>query len=501
MTLLAKHLKTTGLGKYICAGVMAASLCTAVCAVPTLIGAEGELVGESNVAVQQLKAQGRAFASVVKKVSPAIVHIKVEKAAKQTRLNGGPTAREDLLRRFFGDKFQKQPGQRSSPQRQPKDYIQQGQGSGFIVSADGYILTNSHVVQGSRTITVVTNDEREWQATVVGTDPESDIAVIKIEGSSLPYVELGSSQKMEVGEWILALGSPFGFSQSVTAGIISAKGRDAVGITSYENFIQTDAAINPGNSGGPMINMDGQVVGMNTAIYSRSGGSMGIGFAIPVEMIKPIAEQLKTHGSVQRGFLGVRIQDLDNELAEDFGLADKHGALIADVMPDSPAKASGMQQGDIVISFNSHAIDDMQEFRRRVAMVSPGEKVTMVVIRGGAEKSLQVIIGKRDEGPVAKLSLSSEKILGMEITPLATDVAENMNLSHGVVVSKILENSSAARAGIREGQVVLSVQQKAVHSPEEFVAATQEALSKKSRVLMLVHDGTAARYVLVKETK
>ena len=443
-----------------------------------------------NPAVESLKQQGKAFASIIKAVGPAVVNIQVEKKVSQVAMRP-PQLQGDLFEELFKRRF----GQ----QAPPKDHVQQGQGSGFFVSADGYILTNNHVIEDANRITVRTDDEQEWEASLVGTDPQSDIALIRVNGSNFTHLKFGSSKDIQIGEWVLALGSPFGFNRSVTAGIVSALGRDSVGIVDYENFIQTDAAINPGNSGGPLVNLDGEVVGINSAIYSRSGGSMGIGFAIPVDMVKPIYQQLKSSGSVERGFLGVVIQDLDKELAEDFGLDSKQGALISNVMPDSPADQAGLQQGDVVISFNGTPVKAMQEFRRRVAMVRPGEKIEMQVMRSGKEVSVAVIIGKREQPEALAQQKQSQEVLGIEVAQLDKDVAESMGVDHGVVIKKIEANSSAARAGIRVGQVVLSVQHQDVHTVKDFHAKMKAALDDKGRATLLLHNGTAAHYTVLKQ--
>ena len=419
-----------------------------------------------------------------------MVNIQVEKKVSQVAMRP-PQLDGDMFEELFKRRF----GQKTPP----RDQIQQGQGSGFFVSADGYILTNNHVIEDASRISVRTDDEQEWEATLIGTDPQSDIALIRVNGSDFTYLDFGSSKDIQIGEWVLALGSPFGFNRSVTAGIVSALGRDSVGIVDYENFIQTDAAINPGNSGGPLVNLDGQVVGINSAIYSRSGGSMGIGFAIPVDMVKPIYQQLKSSGSVERGFLGVVIQDLDKELAEDFGLESKHGALISNVMPDSPADKAGLKQGDVVVTFNGQAVKAMQEFRRRVAMVRPGEKIDMQVMRDGEEIAVSVIIGKREQPEKVAQQKQAEEVLGIEVARLDKEIAESMGVDHGVVIKKIEANSSAARAGIRVGQVILSVQHQDVHTVKDFHDKMKVALADKGRATLLLHNGSAAHYTVLKQ--
>ena len=471
-----------------------ALICTALLAFGSslLLAQESERSVDS--AVEHLKQQSKAFSGIVKNVAPAVVYIQVEKSAQQT-MQAGPGMGPDMLRKFFE---QHQRGRPGLPDPAPREYIQRGQGSGFVVSADGYILTNNHVIEDAKSITVYTHDEQEWTAELVGTDPESDVALLKIKASDLPSLKLGSSQKLEIGEWVLALGSPFGFTKSVTAGIVSAKGRDRVGIVDYENFIQTDAAINPGNSGGPLVNLDGEVVGINTAIYSRSGGSMGIGFAIPMDMVKPIFNQLKEKGAVTRGFLGVMIQEIDKDLAESFGLNNKKGALVSQVMPDSPAEKGGLKQGDVVIAFKGKPVKSMQAFRRSVAMVEPGEKVAMRIMRDNEEKELNIIIGKRSSDLAQKDSSINKNELGLQLRSLTKDVAEAMGLEHGVLISGVEANSAAARAGLRTGEVILSVQRKTITQVKQAHAAINKALESKGRVLLLIHNGQGARYTIVK---
>ena len=475
------------------------SVCAALCLATTTLFPVQSFAADADAAasIEHLRHQSKAFASIVKQVGPAVVNIQVEKKA-QTSSHPGGGMDQDMLRRFFQDQLR---GRRGAPPTMPREYVQRGQGSGFIVSPDGYILTNNHVIEQASKITVLTDDEKEWTASLVGTDPESDVALIKIEGSNLPSLAFGESQSLDIGEWVLALGSPFGFSRSVTAGIVSAKGRDRVGIVDYENFIQTDAAINPGNSGGPLVNLDGQVIGINTAIYSRSGGSMGIGFAIPIDMVKPIFEQLKEKGSVERGFIGVMIQDIDNELAEGFGLESKQGTLISEVMADSPAEKAGLKQGDVVVSFNGAMIKTMQEFRRRVAMVRPGQEVPIMVLRNGEETALHIMVGKREASDLAQHSQQQMETHGLQLSALSDDVAEAMNLDYGVMVSGVTPNSAAARAGLNPGDVLLSIERKRLTTVKEAYAALQQAFKAKGKALILVHDGNGARYGVLKEEK
>jgi serine protease Do len=333
-------------------------------------------IAENN-GVESLKKIGRAFTSVAKKVSPAVVYIKVEKdlASPGYRKNIPKTWPNIRSRRFTF-----------------------GQGSGFLVSKDGYILTNSHVVENADHIKVRLNDGNEIEAKIIGTDPKSEVAVIKIPGKDLPFIEMGDSEKLEIGEWVIAVGNPFGLSKSITAGIVSAKGRNSVGLADYENFIQTDAAINPGNSGGPLIDLDAKVIGINTAIFSQNGGNMGIGFAIPINMAKSIMEQLIANGKVTRGFLGILMQEVNPELAERFELKTKKGVLISRVIPDSPADKSGLKIGDIIIKLEDKSVSDINAFRNSIAMLTPGTEKEITVNRDGKNTAITVKIGINNLG-------------------------------------------------------------------------------------------------------
>ncbi|MFQ5902242.1 MAG: Do family serine endopeptidase, partial [Candidatus Binatia bacterium] len=313
-------------------------------------------------AIENLRETGKAFAAVARKISPAVVFIKVEK----TVTGGSPFSPsmpfgDEFFRHFFGEPF---------PYRQPPRQRQRivGQGSGFIISSDGYIVTNNHVVGDADKVIVGLIDGREFTAKTIGTDPHTDVAVIKIEAKYLPVLPLGDSDALEVGEWVLAIGNPFGLSHTLTAGIVSAKGRSSIGITDYEDFIQTDAAINPGNSGGPLINLEGRAVGINTAIFSQTGGYMGIGFAIPINMAKSIRDQLIKHGSVTRGYLGIMIQDITPALAKTFGLDTTKGVLISEVTKGSPAGMAGLARGDVIVEFNGHPVEKVGPFHNEVAL-------------------------------------------------------------------------------------------------------------------------------------
>jgi len=444
--------------------------------------------------LDNLRNLGTDFAEIVEKVSPAVVFIKVEQEVKgQPMLNYGKQSpnnpfdlfNDEFMRRYFGQQFQ----QRQSP---PQRVI--GQGSGFIISKDGYILTNNHVAGKADKITVKLNDGREFDAKLVGADSHSDVAVIKIEADNLPTLPFGDSDNLRVGEWVLAFGNPFGLSHTVTAGIVSAKGRSGVGITDYEDFIQTDAAINPGNSGGPLINLNGQVVGINTAIFSKSGGYMGIGFTIPINMVKVIHDQLIAHGEVTRGYLGVNIQDLTPELAKSFGLKDKKGILVADVVKDSPADNSGIKRGDVILKMNNNDVVDAGKFRNQIALILPGHKIHLVLWRKNGQQSVSVDIGKRPESDPAK-SADSERLskLGIAVTNLIPSLAEQFGYQgeSGVLITDVDRDSIAAWSGLRPGMLIQEVNQHPVKKVGEFL----ERLPQKGNVLLLIKAGPQTLFI------
>ena len=453
--------------------------------------------------IANLRETGKAFRQVAKQVSPAVVYIKVEKAVQSQSsgadLFGGSPFGDEFFRRFFGEQFRQNQPQQKRQQQTPKRQ-QSGQGSGFIISADGYIMTNNHVVGDADKVTVQLQDGGEYTATIVGTDPPTDVAIIKIESEQkLPFLPLGNSDNLEVGDWVLAFGNPFGLSHTLTAGIVSAKGRSGIGLNDYENFIQTDAAINPGNSGGPLVNIDGEVVGMNTAIFSRSGGYMGIGFAIPINMASTIHQQLVDHGEVTRGQLGVLIQDLTKDLADSFGIDQRQGVLIAQVMEGSAAEKAGLQQGDIILKLNGKKVNNVAKFRNKIAMTRPDSKVKFTVLHKGKKKKVVATIGAMKTDHDGR-QISSDQLpkLGMRLQKLTPDLAEQFgyeNLS-GVLVTAVDANSLAANAGIKRGSLIEEVDHVAVTSPKQVKKLIKE--SKRDKVLMLVRSGKGSRYLALK---
>ncbi len=454
-----------------------------------------------SAAMARLEATSQAFVEVTERVSPAVVFIQVEKTvmpvAGNGQLPGGLD--EEMLKRFFGDKLPELQRPRNQGGSMPRTV---GQGSGFIVSDDGYILTNNHVVSDAEKVRVTLSDGRKFDATVVGTDPRSDVAVIRIEADDLPTLEMGSSDDLKVGQWVLAVGSPFGLSGSVTSGIVSAKGRSRVGIVDYENFIQTDAAINPGNSGGPLLNLRGEVIGINTAIASRSGTYNGIGFAIPIDMAGNIYQQIVNNGSVTRGFLGIAIQQLTPELADSFGLAGKQGVLVGDVTANSPARQAGLEAGDVIVEFNGKSVERVGAFRNRVAATEPEVSVPITVLRDGKEIDLSVTLGKLDSEVTlaSTTNIAAKSRLGLSVRSLNAQEAEKLGVGSGdgVVIASVDPGSSAAQAGLRPGMVITEVNRQAVTSESDY--RDQVDAAEGETVLLRVRDKEMSRFVAVKKS-
>jgi len=447
--------------------------------------------------IENLRQTGQAFRAVAKQVSPAVVFIKVEQTTESRTPQGfNSPFDDDFFRRFFGapPDFHGQ-----QPQQQPRKHHARGQGSGFIISADGVIMTNNHVVENADKISVQMLDGREFEAKTLGTDPASDVAIIKIEAKNLPYLKLGDSDKLEVGDWVLAFGNPFGLSHTLTAGIVSAKGRSGIGLNDYENFIQTDAAINPGNSGGPLVNLDGEVVGMNSAIYSRSGGYMGIGFAIPINMAAQIRDQLIEHGKVVRGQLGVYIQELTKDLADSFGIDETKGLLVSRVMEGTAAEKAGLKQGDIILRRDGQPVGKLSEFRNGIAMTPPGTEIKLDILRDGKQKSVTVEIGTLSAKEAATESgAPTESGLGLSLQPLTPEIADQLGYQDqkGVLVAGVEPDSPAAAAGIERGDLIQEVNRKPVTSPEEVSKAL--AGGKEKPALLLIRHGESTRYLALK---
>ncbi len=427
------------------------------------------------------------FTELVDKLGPAVVNISTtQRKAQRRSLPKGfemPDIPEDspfndFLRRFFGE-------------GENEEFDAQSLGSGFIVSDDGYVVSNYHVIKEAEEIVVRLSDRREFRAEVIGTDERSDIALLKIEASKLPSVQLGQSQDLRVGEWVLAIGSPFGFEHSVTAGIVSAKGR-SLPSENYVPFIQTDVAINPGNSGGPLFNLKGDVVGVNSQIYSRTGGFMGLSFAIPVDVVMNVVEQLKNQGRVTRGWLGVLIQDVTYELAESFGMRRPRGALVAKVLPESPAEQAGFQVGDIVLEFDGKAVGHSSDLPPIVGSTPVGRDVPVEILREGGSKELSVKIAELPNeeelelASAARPGTASERRLGVTVRDLTAEQRKELQLeSHGVMVRDVGQGA-AARAGIRQGDVILLVNNVRVKDSDHFKKLAEE-LPEGKPVPVLVH--------------
>jgi len=382
----------------------------------------------------------------------------------------------------------------------PHQFKQRGLGSGVIVSSDGYILTNNHVVGHADEIHVTLLDKREFTAKVIGKDPKTDLALIKIDTKQpLPSASLGDSEQTEVGDWVVAIGSPFGFNLTVTSGIVSAKGRALGG--NYDNFIQTDASINPGNSGGPLFNTDGQVIGINTAIYSSTGSNAGIGFAIPIDIAKSVMEQLKDRGRVVRGWIGVEIQEVTPALAKSFGLAAPTGALVAGVQKDGPAGKAGVQRGDIIIKFNGETVHDEHELPEMVASTSLKKSVPIEVIRGDKHVTLSATIEELKDEQIAsaKDSEAPGTSWGMQVQDITPEIAAQLHSPNakGVVIRNVRPDSSAAEAGLQAGDMVLEIDHKKVGSADDFASMAKAAQKDKKSALLLVQRGSSTLYTVI----
>ena len=438
------------------------------------------------------------FADLAEKLSPTVVNIYTTQTIEVSSTPHQfffPDENEipEPFRRFFG--------MPETPEQAPKREMKRTSlGSGVIVAPDGYILTNNHVVEDADEINVTLFTFEEYVATIVGRDPKSDLALIKIEPKAdLQYVSFGDSEKLRVGEWVLAIGNPFGLQQTVTSGIISAKGR-AINNQSYGNFIQTDASINPGNSGGPLFNLKGEMVGVNTAIFSRTGGNIGIGFAIPVNTAKNVFAQLKDHGKVTRGWLGGMIQQVTTDLAENFGLERPIGALVGQVIPDSPADKAGIKAGDVIIEYNGKEISQMSMLPAMVANTDVGSKADVVIIRDAEKQNITVEIGKleEEEPVVADAETGTSKKLGITVQELTPKLAESLGIeeTQGLIVTDINSGSAAAAAGILRGDLILEINREKIENIEQYKKAMRTAQEKKN-LLLLIKREEHTRFVVI----
>ncbi|MDF2549415.1 MAG: htrA [Chlamydiales bacterium] len=461
-------------------------------------------VSQASPAVQEQVLP--SFKEIAKKATPAVVLIRVQ--AKVNTRPGSPDSfdyqdpfdafSDDFWRFFFGA-----PPKHHS--QGPKKRSITGQGSGFIVSADGYILTNNHVVRDAESIQVVMNNGKEYEARMIGQDANTDLAVIKIEGQNYPYLPLGDSDALDVGDWVAAIGTPLNLQATVTAGIVSAKGRNNLRLAELEDFIQTDAAINQGNSGGPLLNMGGEVIGINTAIATNTGGYMGIGFAIPSNMANHVMDQLIQGGTVSRGYLGVSMQQIDAELAKSFGLLSTEGALVCDVVKGSPAEAAGIQRGDIILKLNGQQMPHIFALKNAIALLKPGSKVKLELIRANKPVQVTVEIGSQ---PNADHNLPALTLtLGFEVEAYTPELAQQLNYKEekGVIIKNVLPGTPAYNAQLDRGTLILAVNHQKVDSVESFNQAVQKALQAgekdqkgQQNILLLVRQGTNTRFVSLK---
>ncbi|MBS0316459.1 MAG: DegQ family serine endoprotease [Proteobacteria bacterium] len=438
------------------------------------------------------------FTDLVDQVGPSVVNIRtLEKVSSDS---DGPDAdMQEFFRRFFGVPMPGTPRRAPRPNGgQPDEEQPRGVGSGFILTPDGYIMTNAHVVDGADEVMVTLTDKREFKAKIIGADKRSDIAVVKINATGLPAVKIGDVSKLKVGEWVMAIGSPFGLDNTVTAGIVSAKQRDT---GDYLPLIQTDVAINPGNSGGPLINMRGEVVGMNSQIYSRSGGFMGISFAIPIDEAKRVADQLRASGHVTRGRIGVQIEDVRKDVADSVGLPKPTGALVRGVENGSPADKAGVQAGDVILRFDGKTIDRASDLPRLVGDTKPGTRSTLTVFRRGATKDLGVTIAEIESDQAAKAparakpqSGGAAPSLGLSVSDLTDEQKHDLKLSSGVRVDAV--SQAAQRAGMRQGDVIVAIANTQVGNVKEFEAAVAKA-DKSKPVGVMFRRGDWAQYALI----
>ncbi|MCX7216511.1 MAG: DegQ family serine endoprotease [Burkholderiales bacterium] len=446
------------------------------------------------------------FTDLVDKVGPAVVNIRTTERSKQMQQGGGSPEDEEMqefFRRFFGQPAPRQqqpaPRNRRGAPQQDDQQVPRGVGSGFIISADGFVLTNAHVIEGADEVFVTLTDKREFKAKIIGADRRTDVALVKIEGSNFPRLTLGDSSKLRVGEWVIAIGSPFGLENTVTAGIVSANSRDT---GDYLPLIQTDVAVNPGNSGGPLINMRGEVIGINSQIYSRSGGYMGISFAVPIGEAMRVADQLKSTGRVIRGRIGVQIGDVSKEVAESLGMPRAQGALVARVEPGSPADKAGVEAGDIIVAFNGSTIDKSGDLPRMVGSTKPGSKANLTVLRKGSKRELPVVIAEMEADQTAKKKTEEKRkpeqtanALGLIVTDLTDAQKQELRLDGGAVVESA--EGPAARVGLQQGDVIVRVNNTDVRDAKQLNALVAK-LDPKKNALLLVRRGDSSQFVPVK---
>ena len=478
----------------------------AALAVPSFFGIPGVQISAADPtpAVASANDLSTAFRSASEVVIPSVVTIRTEKVVAQSneglpqgQFDGIPEEMQPLFRRFFGDQFPQ------APRRMPFGQRSRGMGSGVIIDPSGVILTNNHVAGGGNKVIVQLHDGREFEAVEVKTDPESDIAIVRIEGAGeLPAAQLGNSDDLQIGDWVLAVGAPFGLQETVTAGIISAKSR-GIGITERADFLQTDAAINPGNSGGPLVNLRGEVVGINTAISTSGGGNDGVGFAVPINQARWVSDQLIESGVVQRAFLGVGIQRLTSNLAQQLGLNSLQGALVAEVRPDSPAEEAGLQTGDVIVEFDGRAVENPHRLQNLVERTPLEGDHSVVVVRSGDRMTIPVSLQPLPEDATASRDApdapeTKVESLGLEVSDLTPDVAKQLGLTDesGVVITAVTPGRTAAEAGLKPGMVISRVGTTKVETVADFEQAI--AGDHEDGLLMLVQTPRGSRFVVLK---
>ncbi|MDB5872724.1 MAG: degP [Ramlibacter sp.] len=483
------------------------------CGVAIALAVSGTMALAPPAAVAQTRVLPD-FTDLVEQVGPSVVNIRTLERSRPASSSAAPGGMDEemqeFFRRFFGQPMPGVPGaprQAPRPNRPAPDEDQQqprGVGSGFILTPDGFVMTNAHVVDGAEEVLVTLPDKREFKAKIVGFDKRTDVAVVKIEATGLPAVKVGDVARLKVGEWVMAIGSPFGLENTVTAGIVSAKGRET---GDYVPFIQTDVAINPGNSGGPLINMRGEVVGINSQIYSRSGGFMGISFAIPIDEAIRVSEQLRVSGRVTRGRIGVQIDQVTKDVAESIGLGKPQGALVRSVEAGSPADKAGVEAGDIITKFDGKVIEKATDLQRLVGNTKPGTRGTMTVFRRGGSKDIAVTIAELEpEKPVKKVAEKEEKpkgspaaqSVGLTVSELGADQKKELKLKGGVKVDAVTD--AAARAGIREGDIIVAIGNTEIGSVKEFDSVVAK-VDKTKPIPVLLRRGELATYLLIRPAR
>jgi serine protease Do len=438
----------------------------------------------SKESIDILTKVNTAMSEVASAVKPAIVHISSTKTVKMQGVPS-PFFNDPFFREFFGNPF--------GSRQQPSERRQSGLGSGVIVEKNGYILTNNHVVKGADEIKVMLSDKREFSGKIVGTDLKTDLAVIKIEADNLPSLNMGNSDAIRVGEMVIAVGNPFGLDQTVTSGIVSAKGRANVGIADYEDFIQTDAPINPGNSGGALVNVRGELVGINTAIVSSSGGNVGIGFAIPSNMAKVVMDSLVKKGKVVRGWLGVSIQAVTPDLGKQFGTKDEKGALVGDVLEEGPAAKAGVLAGDIIIEFDGREVVDQAGLRNAVAVLTPGRTVAMKVLRDGKELTINITVSEQPDQAQGATGDIDNQLRGVQVQDLTPELRKKMEISPrvmGVIVSEV-DEESPAEGTLTSGDIIMQINRKSIRNVKDYEAVASMIDARQAVTLWVWRNGAS----------